>query len=120
MKKIIPTFEMVVAFLDYPDDFWEFVTPRIRRVDSTIPGNEIFYATLLKFDKKDKNIIRDIKVMVPHIIDLKTACINIHELKHAYDMYIKLNQYVDDNDPTYESTAIEMENKFKEMVYSKK
>ena len=120
MKNIVPTFEDVVAFLDYPEEFWEYVTPRIRKVDSTIPGNEIFYATLLKFDKKDKNIIRDIKVMLPHIIDLKTACINIHELKHAYDMYKKLNQYVDDSDPKYESDAIAMEEKFKVKILKAK
>ena len=76
---IIPTFEDIVAFLNYPEEFWEFVTPRIKRIDPTVSGNEIFYVTLRKFD--DEGRITNIRVMVPEIIDMRTARINVHELK---------------------------------------
>ena len=114
MKKANITFEDVKLFLNYPNEFWEYVTPKIKRVDSKIPGNEIFYATLLKFN--DNNQIKDIIVMVPYIIDMKTACINVHELKHAYDMYLKINEYIDDSDPKYEEDAIELEKQFQKKL----
>ena len=114
MKKAKITFEDVKLFLNYPNEFWEYVSPKIKKVDSTIPGNEIFYATLLKYD--DNNHIKDIIVMVPYIIDIETACINVHELKHAYDMYLKLNKYVDDKDQKYEDDAIELEKQFQKKL----
>ena len=115
---IVPTFEDVVAFLDYPDDFWEFVKPRTRRIDATVPGNEIFFKTLLKFD--DNGNIINIRVMVPYIIDLYTACVNVHEFKHAYDMYTRLNTFVDESDRKYEDDAVKTELKFKRMILKKK
>lgn len=116
MKDI--TFNDIKLFLNYPDEFWDYIDSKIKRVDSTISGNEIFYATLLKFDNIGRVI--DMKVMVPYIIDIKTACINVHEFKHAYDMYRLLNKYVDENDSKYEEEAIKLEEKFQNKLYVKK
>ena len=106
---IIPTFEDIVAFLNYPEEFWEFVTPRIKRIDPTVSGNEIFYVTLRKFD--DEGRITNIRVMVPEIIDMRTARINVHELKHAYDLYQLLGQEIN-NEEEFENSAREKENEF--------
>ena len=116
MNKI--TFEDIKIFLNYPNEFWDYINPKTKKIDSKIPGNEIFYATLLKFDNNGRVI--DIMVMVPYIIDVETACINIHEFKHAYDMYKLLNQYVDEKDSAYEEEAIKLEKKFKNKIYVKK
>lgn len=113
----VPTFEDVVSFLGYPEEFWNYVFPRLKIVDPTVQGNEVFYVTLLKFDSMGRVI--DIRVMVPEIIDLKTASINVHELKHAYDIFRKLNQYVDESDPMFETNAIKMEKNFQKKIMKK-
>ena len=114
----IPTFEDIVAFLNYPEEFWEFVTPRIKRIDPTVPGNEIFYVTLRKFDNEGR--ITNIRVMVPEIIDMRTARINVHELKHAYDMFVRLNQYVGEEDSLFEEEAVKTELEFEKSFCLKK
>ena len=37
--------------------------------------------------KQDNNCLIDIKVFVPNVINLETAVINVHEFKHAYDLW---------------------------------
>lgn len=63
----------------------------------------------MKFDDKD-NLI-DIKVFVPYIIDINTAKIYVHELKHAYDLYLKLGTKIDEIEK-FETDAIKLENEF--------
>ena len=111
MKSKMIRFEDIVLFLNYPDEFWEYIKPRIRRVEPLDEKNRFFYKTLLKFDKDD-NLI-DIKVIVPRIVDIDTACVNIHELKHAYDMYLLLNNPVNEKEPKYEEDARNLEKEFK-------
>lgn len=102
--------EIVKEFLDFPLEFWEYIKKRIIYVDSKIEGNEIFYNTFMKFDNESRLI--DIKVMIPYIIDIKTACVNIHELKHAYDLFLELGNIVNINGDEYEKNAIKLEKKF--------
>lgn len=101
---------LVKAFLNYPEEFWIFISSRIIYVDSTIPGNEIFYNTFMKFDSQNK--LQDIKVMIPSIIDLNTALITTHELKHAYDLYLRLGQEIDEEHESFEEDAIAVEKEF--------
>lgn len=114
MKSKMIRFKDIVKFLNYPDEFWEYIKPRIRRVEPLDEKNRFFYKTLLKFDKDD-NLI-DIKVIVPRVVDEHTACVNIHELKHAYDMYLLLNNPVNEKEPKYEEEARQMEKDFKKKV----
>ena len=100
----------IKEFLSYPQEFWDFVTPKIRRVDPRIKENEILYVTLLKVD--DEGILRDIRVMVPEIIDLRTACINVHEFKHAFDLYLKIGTKIDESEPHCEEDASNLEKSF--------
>lgn len=101
---------LVISFLDFNDDFWNYIKSRIIYVDSNIKGNELFYNTLMKFD--DDNKLIDIKVLIPYIIDLNTALVNVHELKHAYDLYLKLGEFIEDNTTQYEKQAIDKELEF--------
>ena len=100
----------IKKFLGYPQEFWDYLKPRMREVDPWIVENRIFYVTLLRYDK---DILKDMLVVVPGIVNTFTACVNVHEFKHAYDMYKQIGQVVDDKDPMYEKAASEMEKIFK-------
>lgn len=60
------------------------------------------------------------KVIVPKIIDLKTACVNVHEWKHAHDLYQIIGKPMDKSDEDYEKSAKEMEKKFQKSIFSQK
>lgn len=99
----------IKEFLKFPDEFWNYIKNRIIYIDSSISDSEFFYNTLMKFDRENKLI--DIKVIVPYAIDLKTTLVNIHEFKHAYDLYLNLGKTID-NEEKYEDSAVEMEKEF--------
>ena len=103
------SFESIKKFLNFSDEFWSFVGDRIKYVDGTISENKIFYCTLMKFN--DCNELIDIKVIVPYIINLETALVNIHEFKHAYDLYFMMGKVID-NESFYEEQAILEEKRF--------
>lgn len=104
-------FDNIKEFLNYSQDFWNFVTPKIRMVDSRIKENEILYVTLISSDCN--GLLQDIRVIVPEIVDLKTACINIHEFKHAYDLYLQMGKRVDESETHCEEDAVNLEKEFK-------
>ena len=58
----------------------------------------------------------DDKVALGHrrlsIIDLNTALITTHELKHAYDSYLRLGQEIDEEHESFEEDAIALEKEF--------
>ena len=110
MESLDNSQNVIKQFLNYPDEFWHYIHKRIIYVDSTIFGNEIFYNTLMKFDQN--NCLQDIKVFIPYIIDMDTAKINVHELKHAYDLYLRLGQVIDEDTESFEEDAIALEHNF--------
>ena len=89
----------IIKYLDYSPEFWEYILPRTTRIDE-----ESFYQVNIKCDAQE------IRVFVPNIINLETAKINIHEFKHAYDMYriLGIPYFKDD----YEASARKEEEKF--------
>lgn len=107
---LIITLDDIKSFLNYPDAFWQYVDQRVTYVDSHIEGHDKFYSTLMRFD--DNDCLIDIKVIVPYIIDLKTALVNVHEFKHAYDLYNLLGNPVNEHDSIYEQDAREVEKSF--------
>lgn len=113
------TKEDIKEFLNYPEEFWKYVETRIKRIDGSKKENEIFYVTLMKFDENNK-FLSDIKVLIPHITDIKTAQVNVHELKHAYDLYQQLGQEIDENNPEYEQSAMLLEQEFRKRYVLKK
>lgn len=111
--------EEIIKFLSYPQEFWDYLKPRVREVDPWVEDNKYFWNTFLKFD--ENKILSDIHVCVPGIVNIKTACVNVHEFKHAYDMYKLLGQEVDEEKPKYENDARKMEEIFcDEYVLKKK
>ena len=111
--------EEIIDFLGYPQEFWDYLKPRMREVDPWVEENKYFWKTFLKFD--DNKILCDMRVCVPGIVNIQTACVNVHEFKHAYDMYKLLGQEVDEENPKYEDDARRMEKIFcDEYVLKKK
>lgn len=95
-------------YLNYSDEFWQFVDKRtiiIHFLDSKLAD---FYGVNYKLDKQDR--LQDIKVFVPEIVGLKELLINIHEFDHANRLYALLNKEVPDID--YEFLAKDKEKKF--------
>lgn len=110
-------FSDIKEYLNYPQDFWNYVMPKVTQIDSHYEEAGFFYNVLMKFD--DENNLKDIRVFVPHIINLRTALVNVHEFKHAYDLYNLLGKKLED-DMVYEDRAISEEDKFtKQYVMNK-
>ncbi len=55
--------------------------------------------------KDDDNLIQEVKIIVPNIINEKTLLINIHEYTHAYEIYKRLGTIYDFNDIEEEQKA---------------
>ncbi len=100
-------FEDIKAYFSYPNAFWEYIAPRMMIIDSRDPASEAFYGVLMKYDEGNK--LCDIKIIVPRIINLATALINVHEIKHAYDLYQNKEDLYEEE---YEKRAKEMESDF--------
>ena len=58
----------------------------------------------------ENNKLIKIKICIPKVIDLKTALVNIHELKHGLDLLPQLNDTYQNLD--YETSAQNEEKKF--------
>lgn len=93
----------VINYLNYDESFWSYILPRTIRID-----DEELRQVNIKCDINE--VIEDIKVFVPNVINLKTAKINIHEFTHAYDIFKMIGiQYLDKD---YEEIAVRNENDF--------
>ncbi len=115
---LIMSIDDIYRFLDYPQSFWDYVNPKVVYVDSHKPDNDKFYSTLMRFDQN--NCLIDMKVIVPYIINLQTALVNVHEFKHAYDLYNLLGCPVDEKDPIFEESARAIEQAFVKEYGAKK
>lgn len=100
--ELMLTFEDIKNYFNYEEEFWQFVDKKIKYIDGSIEKNKLFYGTLMKFDENE-NLI-DIKVIVPNITNLETALVNIHEFKHAYDLYQMMGKKIE-NEQEYEKQA---------------
>ena len=109
--------DKVKEFLNYPEEFWNYIEDKTAYLDNNIEENQAFYSVLMKFD--EDNNLTDMRVYVPIINNLSTALINIHEFKHAYDIYLKLGQKII-NEEELELVASKKEEEFiREYVKSK-
>lgn len=115
---LILNFDDIKKYLNYPQQFWDYAESRIIRVDSTKEKNKSFYVTLMKFD--NDNNLKDILIIVPYIINLQTSLVNIHELKHAYDLYNLLGSKISEDTELYENAARKEEENFSKKYISSK
>lgn len=97
-------------FLNYPKEFWEYIMPKVRVIDDN-QDKCMNPEVIMKFDNKE--CLEDIRVIVPHIINLTSALINVHEFQHAYDLYLLLGKIVPYSNEYYENIAKNKEENFK-------
>lgn len=104
--------EDIKIYLSYPDSFWQFIKDKTLTIKSENLKNydNGFYGVLIKCD--ENNNLVSFKIIVPEIVNLATVLINIHEYKHAYDLYQLLGMPINETDPIYEESAKEVENDF--------
>ncbi len=101
----------IKKFLNFPKDFWNYVSKRITEVD-----DPTFYGVHYKMNNDE--IVEDIKILVPEITNLQTAKVYIHEMKHAFDLYSMLGQeYINED---YEESARDLEKDFENKYLVKK
>ena len=112
------SFDDIKNYFNYEDDFWEYIESRICFLDSHDEENDSFYGVNMKFDNDNK--LENIKIFVPKIINLDTALINVHEIKHAYDLYKLIGKEVNLDYSYYEKMASDSERGFKEQYLVKK
>lgn len=90
-------------------DFINYIRPRTKRYDSKK------WSSWAAFPITDTSgILKNIKVLVPEIIDEKTLLINIHEFTHAYELYNQLGKKYNDDVEKSEQLATSNERKYLE------
>ena len=110
------TIEDICKYFNFPSSFLEYIRDRIKILDSHDENQRHFYLVNMKLDSN--NVLTNFRINVPAIINLHTAKVNVHEFRHAYDLYNLLGQRVDD-DEYFEVRAREEEKRFvKQYVYS--
>lgn len=97
-------------FLNYPPEFWNFLESRIKVIDGSLDSSKFFYNTLVK--KDEQNFLIDLLVIVPKIVDIKTAIINVREFTIAYELYKRLNTLIYDGESYYDDEAMKNESHF--------
>ncbi len=118
LSGLLLTLEDVKAYLGYPEEFWHYIEPKISYRDHHQEAHHFFYLVNIKCDRDER--VMDMHVGVPKIINLETALINIHEFRHAYDLYQLLGQTLPKQEQEYEVDAQEEEKNFvKKYVYQK-
>ena len=105
INKVIGAFKILGI---YDSSFFDFINPRV----SYFPYTEDFcpWACFPIFDPD--NILVDIKIIVPNIVDQKTLLINIHEFYHAYELYSELGLIYQENLDIREKNAKDIEVKY--------
>ena len=100
----------VVEYLNYPNEFWNYIEEKIIESDSTISHST--------FIRDDNNILKDLEVYIPKIKNKDTASRVLYELKYAYCLYNSLNNYVDGKN-IFDDVDKE-DNDFKQYIINKK
>jgi len=94
--------EDIKHYLSVNNKMWKYIMER-----TIVTDDESFYGVNIKINN---NIVEDFKVFVPHIVNLQTAKINVHEFTHAIDVYKMLGLTY--NEVDYEKIAKDTENEF--------
>lgn len=107
VKGLDLTFADIKKYLNYENDFWKFISDKIHIINNfyeDFDNKMYFYGVWYTSD------INDLRVCIPSVIDLKTAQVVVHELKHAHDIYY--NKFYDvDLEEVAKLEEIEFKNK---------
>ena len=78
----------VKNFLNYEEEFWDFIEEHLREVHVTAAGARVQCGVIPLFDG-DTNVY-NFYTVVPKIVDYETALVAINIYKKAYDLYVNL------------------------------
>lgn len=98
------------------EDFWNFIKEKIHSYPKL--ANEFPWGCFPITDQN--NILIDIKVIVPVVVDEATLVVNIHELAHAYELYGLLGKECIYRVENSENFAKEKETLYLKLVRDKK
>lgn len=112
------TLDNIEAFFAYDDAFWHYLKSKTSKIDSHHPNARCFYGVYPDYDSS--GILSGMSVVVPIIIDMATALINVHEFRHAFELYEHLGEPYHPNVEISEQIAGDAETSFsKQYVLSK-
>ena len=97
----------VESYFSKYKEILDWLNKKIKIIDCDIQDGMVYYGV---FPKMNGNVLIDFNVCVPAIINLKTMLINIHEYKHAIDLFNYLGKEIPPKD--YENLAKQEEIKF--------
>ncbi len=89
----------IIKFLRLPKKFIKFMKNdnfRIYELEDDEENHQFFYGVNFQEDENEK--LSDIKLMIPGIVDFKTALINVSEYQKAYQLYQRLGRNLNDHD----------------------
>ncbi len=81
----------VRKFLNYEDEFWEFIKPFERIVPTPAEGARI-QCGLIPITEPDGKTLSRFYTVVPKVIDMETAFIALDLYKKAHDMYLMVGK----------------------------
>ena len=73
----------------YREDIFEYMKDKTKYIDYRLDESKRFYGV---FTNIENGIIKDIRVMVPYIVDDTSISIRIHEYIHVLKLYDYLNK----------------------------
>lgn len=88
----------------YKEDFFDFIKNKVKTLPSTCPLS--WYGC---FPIVEDNIIKDIRLLVPEIVDEKSLLVNIHEYAHALEFFYELDTIYVERREEREAYASNME-----------
>ena len=97
----------IIQFLGFDSDYWSYIGSRILRdymVDDTT-----MYGVNLKYDN---DILVDLKVIIPEVVNMETALINIQVLSDAHHAYEGLGTEYNDESISIRNEGITGKNRF--------
>lgn len=111
------TIDDIKNYLDYDENFWNHIKDKIKVLKNPYLDYDLkmdYYGVWYDLDENKE--LTKLIICIPEIVDLKTAQIAIHELKHAHDIYTgNLKE-----DSVLEKNAKQEEYKFKNNYLKKK
>ena len=111
------TIDDIKKYLDYDETFWNYIKNKIKVLKSPYLDYDSkmdYYGVWYDLDENKE--LTKLIICIPEIVDLKTAQIAIHELKHAHDIYMGVLK----EDSVLEKNAKQEEYKFKNNYLKKK
>lgn len=85
------TVDDIVDFLEFPEEFIDFLANKIIFLDDPFEEEKGLYGIHLL----GETYLEDIRVVIPIVWNIDTAKINIHIFRQAYELYKKLGQPID-------------------------